>query len=175
MAGRGRICSGLRIVQGEEVANVDLTAATTVGEALAAIKLQTEAAGVHVLADITEDGTGLTIRGRVSGVDFSIGEAGGTTAADLGVSTLPATTRLEDLNGGAGIPTGPLPDGPGPLVITRRDGTDVSVNLSAAETIEDVLAAINLVEPGVLTARLSDAGNGITLADAQIPPRSPGR
>ncbi|MFH5804281.1 flagellin [Alienimonas sp. DA493] len=163
------LSGGLRIVQGDETAEIDLSAATTVGEALAAIKLQTEAAGVHVYAALTEDGAGLTIRGRVSGVDFSIGENGGTTATDLGVSTLPASTRLDALNGGEGIPTGPLPDGPGPLVITRRDGTDVSVDLSGAETLEDVLAAINAVDPGVLEARLSDVGNGLTLSDSQVP------
>ncbi|QDT14092.1 flagellin N-terminal helical domain-containing protein [Alienimonas californiensis] len=163
------VAGGLQIVQGDVTATVDLSSATTVGEALAAIKLQTEAAGVHVLADLNEDGTGIVIRGRVSGVDFSIGENGATSARDLGVSTLPASTRLDELNGGAGIPTGPLPDGPGPLVITRRDGTDVSVDLSGAETLEDVLAAINAVDPGVLTASFGAPGNGLTLADAQVP------
>ncbi|NNJ27029.1 flagellin [Alienimonas chondri] len=167
--GAGADLAGLRIVQGEEVANVDLTGATTVGEALEAIRLQTKAADVHVYAEISQDATGFDIRGRVSGVDFSIGENGGTTAANLGVSTLPESTRLDELNGGEGIPTGPTPFGPGPLVITRRDGTDVNVDLSAAETIADALAAINAVDPGVLEARMSDVGNGITLADAQVP------
>ena len=157
------LSGGLRIVQGKAVAAVDLSAAATVGEALGAIRLQTEAAGVHVLAGLSPDGLGLAVRGRVSGADFSIGEDGGTTAADLGLSTLPNSTRLADLNGGAGVPGGSLE-------ITRRDGTDVSVDLSAAETVGDVLDALNAVDPGVLTARRGAVGNGITLADAQSPP-----
>ena len=167
-AGAG-LAGGLRIAQGNEVAAVDLSAATTVGEALEAIRVQTAAAGVHVYADLSEDGTGLVIRGRVSGTDFSIGENGGTTAANLGVSTLPATTRLDALNRGAGLPTGPPPSGSGPLTITRRDGTDMAVDLAGAETIGDVLALLNAVDPGVLEARLSDVGNGITLSDSLVP------
>ena len=153
---------GLRIVQGEEIAEIDLSAAATVGEALEAIDLQAKAAGVHVFAEVSEDGAGIALRGRVSGVDFSIGENGGTTAADLGVSTLPRSTRLADL-------PFEVPVGDGPLTVTRRDGTDVPVDLSSAETLDDVLAALNAVDPGVLTATLAPTGNGLALTDSQVP------
>ena len=151
---------GVRITQGEYAVDVDLSAATTVGEALTAITQQAEAAGVYVLAEVAEGGAGLSVRGRVSGADFTIGEAGGTTAGDLGVRTFAASTPLSDLSGGAGVPTAE------PLVLTRRDGTDVAVDLSAAATVGDVLAALNAVDPGVLVASFNTEGNGITLSDS---------
>ena len=162
------LSGGLRIVQGEAVAEIDLSAAATVGEALEAIDLQAKAAGVHVFAEVSADGVGIALRGRVSGVDFSIGENGGTTAADLGVSTLPRSTRLADL-------PFEVPTGDGPLTVTRRDGTDVAVDLSSAETLDDVLAALNAVDPGVLTATLAPTGNGLALVDSQTvaPPAGP--
>ena len=154
------LAAGLRITQGDETVNVDLSAAATVGEALAAIARQSEAAGVFVLADLADSGAGLSVRGRVSGVAFSIGENGGTTAGDLGLRTFTSSSPLSDLNGGAGVPTGD------PLTIARRDGTSVDVDLSAAATVADVLAAVNAVDPGVLVASLNVEGNGITLADS---------
>ena len=157
------LAAGLRITQGEDHVTVDLAAATTVGEALSAIREQAEAAGVFVLADVSDGGGGIVVRGRVSGADFSIGENGGTTATDLGVRTFAASSRLAGLNDGRGVPTG------GPLTIARRDGTSVDVDLSTAATVGDVLAAVNAVDPGVLVASLNEFGNGITLADASGP------
>ena len=43
------------------------------------------------------------------------------------------------------------------------------MNLSAAQTVQDVLTAINAVDPGVLTATLNSTGNGITIADSAGP------
>ena len=42
----------------------------------------------------------------------------------------------------------------------------MEVDLSAAATVADVLAAVNAVDPGVLVASLNAEGNGITLADS---------
>ena len=158
------LAAGLRITQGEEEVTVDLSAAATVGEAVAAIERQAAAAGVFVLAGIDDGGGEVVVRGRVSGADFAIGEAGGTTAGDLGVRTFAPSSRLADLNGGAGVPTDRS------LTIRRRDGSAADVDLSAAATVGDVLAAVNAVDPGVLTASLNAAGNGITLADSSAPP-----
>ena len=163
-AGAGADASaGLRITQGNRSVDVDLSAAANVGEALAAIEQQAAAAGVHVLADLNEDGSGLAVRGRVGGADFSIGEAGGTLAADLGLRTFTPDTPLASLNGGAGVPTD------SPLTLARRDGTTTEIDLSSAATVGDVLTLVNAADPGVLTATLNAAGNGFTLADASAP------
>ncbi len=64
------------------------------------------------------------------------------------------------MNLGLGVPKSDYP-----LEITRRDGSNVSVDLSTASTVQDVLNAINAVDPGVLVASLNATGNGITLLD----------
>ncbi|NOX54498.1 MAG: hypothetical protein GXP27_08675 [Planctomycetes bacterium] len=96
-----------------------------------------------------------------SGTGFSVGENGGTTATDLGLRTMTAATSLSELNRGQGVPF----DASSNLKITRRDGTTVSIDLSNALTIQDVLDAINAVDPGNLVASLNAVGNGISLLD----------
>ena len=159
------VANPLRITQGEFAVDVDLSAATTVDDALTAITQQAEAAGVFVLAEVADGGAGITVRGRVSGADFTIGEAGGAAATDLGVRTFTSSTRLSELNGGAGVPTDQ------PLTITRRGGASVDVDLSTAATVGDVLVAVNDVAAGVLVASLNAEGNGITLSETlPVPP-----
>ena len=69
------------------------------------------------------------------------------------------TVLLSSLNGGKGL--GQL----GALQLTDRSGASATVDLSAAETLDDVVQAINGSGIGV-TARVNDARNGILLADA---------
>jgi len=65
---------------------------------------------------------------------------------------------LSSLNGGQGL--GNL----GTIRLTDRTGTSAEVDLSAAETLEDVIDAINAA--GVqITARVNNAKNGILLTD----------
>ena len=45
-------------------------------------------------------------------------------------------------------------------------GQSVTVDLTGAATVQDVLDRINAVEPGVLTASVAAVGNGITLSDS---------
>lgn len=148
--------TGLQIVNGDRTSVVDLNGVTTVGDVLNRIRL----ADPDVVAQISADGTGLAISTRLNGVNFQIGENGGTNATQLGVRTFTGATRLENLNLGVG-----LPDQPTALSITRRDGTDVSVDLSGAATVQEVLDRINAVDPGHLTASLAATGNGIALTD----------
>ncbi|QDT38583.1 flagellar hook-associated protein FlgL [Stratiformator vulcanicus] len=152
---------GLVITSGTRSVTVDLSGATDVEDILNEIELQARAADIHVEAGINEQGNGISIRSRVSGEPFSIGENGGDDAASLGIRTLTGSTLLADLNNGLGVPTG---DG-NTLDITRRDGTDVSIDLSTAATIQDVLDLVNAVDPGVLTASLNSVGNGISFVD----------
>jgi flagellar hook-associated protein 3 FlgL len=155
------LAGGLRITSGTQTATVDLTGTTTVQDALNAIQSQAKAAGIDVAVGLTDDRTGLAISSRVSGAGFAIGENGGTTATELGIRTFTANTKLADLDNGLGVPVAV----PNKLEITRRSGAAVSIDLSSASTVQDVLNAINAVDPGKLVASLNSTGNGITLLD----------
>lgn len=127
--------NGLQIVNGGKTHIVRFTTATTIEDLLNTLN----GASAGVIASINADGTGIDIRSRVSGSDFSIGENGGTTASQLGLRTLNESTRLEDLNFGRGVQTAAdvfdanLQSGEdaGPdFIITRKDGTKLEVDLT---------------------------------------------
>jgi flagellar hook-associated protein 3 FlgL len=122
---------------------------------------QIRLSGLDVAVGINAQGTALEFSSRVSGADFTVGENNGNNATLLGIRTLTADTRLADLNRGVGVPVDQLT----PLTIIRRDGTTIDVDLAGTNTIQDVLNAINAVDPGVLVASLNAVGNGITLLD----------
>jgi len=149
--------TGLQITNGGQTKTVDLSSAVTVEDMLNELKL----AGLDLAVGLNQSGNGIAVSSRLSGTTFSIGENGGTEATQLGIRTLRGTTRLSELN---------LGSGPGdtsePLSIVRRDGTTASVDLSSASTIQDVLNAINAVDPGVLVASFRDVGNGISITDS---------
>jgi flagellar hook-associated protein 3 FlgL len=149
--------TGLRIENDSRVSIVDLDGAVTVQDVLSRIR----AADPDVIAEIAADGRGIAVSSRLNGADFSLGENGGDNAARLGLRTFAGATRLSDLNLGTGVSDPSQP----PLTIQRRDGTEVTVDLSAAATIQDVLDAINAVDPGNLVAGLNAVGNGISLQD----------
>ena len=96
---------------------------------------------------------------------MSIGENGGTTAADLGIRTMVGSTKLAELNGGTGV--GVINDDgvEGEIQITARDGTTYDVALGTAETVQDVVDLINAVTGVHITAALAVNGNGIELID----------
>lgn len=71
---------------------------------------------------------------------------------------------LRDLRGGTGI------EQPGSITLTDRAGTTATIDLSQAESLDEVLAAINSAEDGLgtkltLTASLNAAGNGLQITD----------
>jgi flagellar hook-associated protein 3 FlgL len=160
--------SGLQIRNGGELYVVDLAGARTVEDVLNLLN----GSQASVLAEINEQGTGINVRSRLSGADFSIGENGGTTATELGIRTFTTTTRLADLNHGLGVRTGPGDD----LVIRRSDGVELNIDLDGAETIADVIDLINnhplnvfpaIADPSeAVLARLTAFGNGIELTDS---------
>lgn len=156
------------------VLNVDLTGATTLQDVA---QLINNAAGntgaTQVLARMTGGGNGLEL------VDTSTGGSG-----HLQVVALPGTQAAEYLGF---VPTGAAQftsDTAGPggsdvitgktllrndLVITARNGTQLSVDLAGATTVEDVINRINSNadnSPQVITARLARVGNGIELVDS---------
>lgn len=151
--------NGLRISNGTNVSTVSIpTAADATIEDLFNAILQ-EDDDLHL--SINENGDGLAISSRFSGVDFSIGENNGQNATLLGIRTLTASSTLAELNLGVGVP---VDDGLS-LEITRRDASAINVDLSGTTSIQDVLDRINAVDPGVLTASLNSVGNGITIDD----------
>ncbi len=148
--------TGLLIQSGENWAVIDVSSAVTVQDLFNQLRLS----GLDLDAGVSDDGAGITIVSRLAGAAFSIGENGGGTAAALGVRTLTGDTLLSDLNGGLGAQ---LQSG-GTLEITRRDGSSTSVDLSAAQTVQDVIDAIGAAGGGTLTASLNLVGNGISIA-----------
>jgi flagellar hook-associated protein 3 FlgL len=150
---------GLRIVNGDRTSIVDVSGATTVEDLFNLLRQ----ADPDLDVGINAAGNGLRIATRRSGVDFSIGENGETTATDLGVRTFSGATSLASLNHGLGANV----DGGDVLTIHRRDGTTTTtVSLAGAKTVQDVLNAINAATPAGLTATLNTVGNGIQLNDA---------
>ncbi|MEK7710651.1 MAG: flagellar hook-associated protein FlgL [Planctomycetota bacterium] len=155
------IAGGLVITNGPRSAVIDLSAATTVQDIINAINN----AGVFVAARINDAGTGIDVFNQASGTSLSIGENGGTTAADLGIRTFSAATPLSSLNFGLGVST---VQGQDDLRITAGDGSTVDVNLDGAVTVGDAIDLINaaaLAASVNITASFTDTGNGIQIQD----------
>lgn len=157
--------SGIQIANGGHSYTIRFDEAETVEDLLNAIN----GSGAGVVAEINSSRTGIDIRSRLSGADFSIGENGGTTATELGLRTFNRQTRLADLNHGFGVAgAGAAAAGTAAFRISRRDGVEIEIDLAGCQTIGDCLDAINshaLNADGMLRASLSAYGNGIELVD----------
>jgi flagellar hook-associated protein 2 len=125
-------------------------------------------------AQISADGKRIELKDLTTGGGtFAVtGALGGSVAAELGL-TSPAvgdtitgarlisglkTTLLSSLAGGSGLGT------LGSITLTDRSGASASVNLAGAETLDDVIEAINGAGLGI-TAAYNSARNGIALTD----------
>ena len=154
--------SGLQITSNGETHAVSFTSAETVEDLLNILN----GSSAEVLAEISPDGRGVSIRSRSSGTDFAIGENGGTTATELGLRTLHAGTTLAQLNHGRGVHTVEGTD----FTITRNDGVELEIDLEGAATVGDVLDLINShpLNPdggAKVLATFVANGNGIRLSD----------
>lgn len=147
LASLGITGDAIRISIGEDSFDIDLAAAVTVGDVLAAVS----ASGAPVEAFINGSGTGITFSATRS-VDSlavsSIRRIFGTTALPPG--TVTNDTTLASL----AITTG--------VISITNDGATTLVDLSAATTVEQVIAAINSQVNGV-NAALNADGTGIDL------------
>jgi flagellar hook-associated protein 3 FlgL len=156
---------GLIISDGTDQQTVSIAGDTTVQDLLNTL----QTADPNLMVGINSAGNGLAISTRLSGVNFSIGENGGTTATDLGIRTMTGSTLLSSLNNGQGVPVNSTDSSgnpePADIDITLRDGSTVDVNVAGATTVQDVLNDINAVSPGVLVASLNSVGNGISITD----------
>lgn len=149
--------NGIRIVNGITTKDIDLSTVTTVEGLLNLFRDPS----LGLSAEISTLGSGLDIRSRLNGANFSIGERNGTNATLLGIRTTIASTPLSELNFGRGVPV----DGGLKLDITRRNGTSTLVDLSGAVTLQDVITKINAVDPGNLVVSQVTVGNGLRLTD----------
>ena len=157
--------TGLQIGSGGNTYNISFAGDKTIQQVLNSIN----GSGAGVVASINAQHTGIDIQSTLSGADFSVGENGGTTAAQLGVRSLTTATSLSDLNHGLGV--GAVGAGTPDFVIDRPDGSQFSISLTGAQTVGDVLNLINN-DPdnqnpaNKVTAQLSSVGNGIQLSTA---------
>jgi flagellar hook-associated protein 3 FlgL len=170
----------IRIANAGQSRDLDLSAATTVRDIMNAV----EGLNLGVRVEIADSGDRLRFINELSGGQMSIGEVGGgVSATELGVRTLATWTRLDDLNNGLGVqirsgsvdPVTGLPDPAADLDfrIIAKDNSVIEVDLTGAETIQDVLDAINnaaAVAGTAVTADLSGDGNGIRITDTTLGP-----
>lgn len=163
--GAGIDPSGMVISNGGASATVTLAGLTTVGDLINKIN----GAGVNVRAQLNAAGTGIDLVNPVSGSAMSVGENGGTTADDLGLRSFNASTKIADLNGGAGITSSAVQGPSGQIVVTRTDGTSFNVTVDGIKTPSQLIAAINSASGNTtVTAAMNSAGNGITLTDTTV-------
>ncbi len=150
---------------------IDLHDAVTLGDVI--MQINAVNAG-KLTAAIASDGRRLVITDHTSGSGtFSIASGvASTTAEDLGIAT--AVTGSATITGGrllAGLRdslVSRLAGGAriqlGAIAITDRAGNGDAVDLSAAETLDEVIAIINASAAGV-TASINSARNGIAITD----------
>jgi flagellin-like hook-associated protein FlgL len=171
--------SGLILTNGGQSVTLDISGADTVEDFLNLVN----GAGLGLVAEINAAASGINIRSRLSGSDFTIGENGGATATQLGIRTYTEETKLADLNRGVGVPTTSAletldTDKLDALTIVSRNGVNLSVDLSTANSLQEVVDAINGAAGNNVTdvsgttavlARLSADGNGVELVDSSTP------
>lgn len=157
--------SGLSITQGEQTKTADFSGATTIEDLVNEI----DSLGLGLRLAINDTADGLDLVSEVSGVALSVGENGGTTAQDLGLRTLGADTRLSEFRFGLGVEA---VEGEDDLTISLHDGTSFGVDLTGAQTVDDVINAINAAATGAgltlgvdFTAGLAATGNGFVFDD----------
>lgn len=153
---------------------VDLSAAITVDDVIEKIN---DATGVNVIASAQGDRFVLEDASGSTAGDLLVAEVGGsTTAADLGLSGTSSTATLEgdSVNRiGADTALSLLNDGNGVEIRQNLDdfsidvagGTTHNINLESAQTLGDVIDAINDQTGGDVTASVNPNGNGVQLVD----------
>ena len=168
----------IRIGNAGQSRDLDLSTVTNVQELMNAVK----GLGLGVRVEIADTGDRLNFINELSGGQMSIGEVGGgATAAQLGVRSFATWTRLDDFNNGLGIQirTGsvdPVTGAPDPASdldfrITMKDSSVLDVDLVGAETVQDVLDAINdaaAIAGALVFADLATDGNGIRITDSTV-------
>ncbi|MEO7403526.1 MAG: flagellin, partial [Burkholderiales bacterium] len=157
--------AGLILTNGGKTVTLDTSSAESVEDLLNLIN----GLDLGLAAEINAARDGINLRSRLSGTDLTIGENGGQLATQLGIRTYTGESKLADFNRGIGVPTATDPT-KNDLLITARDGTQLSINLSTAKTVQDVISLINgnaanNTGSTAVIAQLAATGNGIELVD----------
>jgi len=161
--GAGISLAGLTITNGSVSKNINLSGAVTVEDAINTINNS----GALVKAQINDAGTGIDILNSVQSLSMTISENGGTTAADLGVRSYSASTRVAELNDGKGLTSVAGAE----LRLTDSAGVGFDVDLTGVETVQDVLDRINAAATTAgagVAASFATTGNGIVLTDSAV-------
>ncbi|MEM6392192.1 MAG: flagellin [Planctomycetota bacterium] len=162
------LLGGLTITHGAVTKTADFSTATTVQD----LQNIVDELNLGLRLEVNSTGTGLNLRSEVSGIELSVGEAGGTTAEDLGLRTFGLQTTLESFRNGLGVQTQP---GENDIAITLHDGRSFEVDLSSAVDVEDVINTVNAAATAVgvtvgtdFSIDLVGSGNGFTLTDNTV-------
>ena len=153
------LTSGLQVVNGDETYVIDTSTAETVEDLLNLLNNPE----YGLLATTNASGTGIDVRSRRSGVDFAIGENGGTTATELGIRTYTGDSLLSNFNRGVGVI---LEGSTNDLTIETIDGgvsTTYDIDLSSVFTVDDLINAIETQTGGIIDGSLVTVGNGVAL------------
>ena len=168
----------IRLENGGNIQTLDLSGAETITD----LQNLIDSADLGIRLDVEQNGT-LSMFNEVSGTWMSVGEDGGDTATLLGLRSMGLDTPLSVFNDGDGVPirsgsvdpeTGlPDPTADVDFTISLADGRSFEVDLSGAQTVGDVLAALEAaagaatppIGPAEFTAELATTGNGIVLTD----------
>ena len=170
--GRGFEPGAILIEAGNDSVTIDLTQAETLHEVVNAINAVAADLGVEAGYDAT--GTRLLISSTDGATEVTISDVGdGSFAASIGIAQtgtrirsdnlqrqyISETTRLEDLNAGAGVSLGKMK-------ITDSSGlfAFVDLNIGTVETLQDVIDAINAAGIGV-EAAVNETGDGLLITD----------
>ncbi|MFQ5654717.1 MAG: flagellar filament capping protein FliD, partial [Planctomycetota bacterium] len=156
---------------------VDTSTAVTVDDVLDAIN---SATGVEVSASISSDGRALVLLDGssgagtltvedVNGLDVAadlgiLGSAVGNTLQGSAIRVLGSQSRLAGLQDGLGVRVGAGDD----LVITRKDGVSLSVELDGVSTVQGLFDAVNnhaLNADGKLSITVNATGDGFLVTD----------
>ena len=162
----------MRLTNGNQVREVDLSTAETVQDVMNAI----ESLEIGVLVQINEAGDRLEFVNEVSGTWMSISEVeGGTTASDLGIRSMSESTMLAVFNGGRGVrfaePDPETGEIRSDFQITLADGMAFEVTLDGATSVGDILEKVRAaataagVAEGDFFVGMAADGNGISMTD----------
>ena len=104
------------------------------------------------------------LNGGSSASDLGIaGSVAGGTLSGSVVNYVSANTALSAINDGRGVRM--RTSGNADFNVTLSDGTTLGIDLGGAQTIGDVIAAINKASPSKLKASIAPGASGITLTD----------
>ncbi|MGE4157662.1 MAG: flagellin [Planctomycetota bacterium] len=158
----------IHVINGSRTADIDLSTAVTMGDVLDLINNAetSDDRSMELVATINAAGTGLNIRSRLSGGEFSISQinAGDQTPQELGILTMTGSTNISSLRHGKGLDFAPGTD----FVITENN-VDYDIDLSSATTLQDIVNTINAQTGGAVTASLNTVnGNKLRLSGTSI-------